>query len=937
MTSEGDATIPLGADSEPQPRPVAVTPDRYDAFLSYSRAADAGLAPALQAAIERVGRPWHKPRARRLFRDKATLTPGPSLWDKLQHALEQSRWYVLLCSPQSAASRWVGEELSWWLRTRGADRLLLVVTGGELVFDRTAGRVDAARTTCLPAFAAELFDSDPLWVDLRWAQHRTPSDPAATARFHDTAAEIAAAISGVAKDELVGENIRQRRRTRNIVRGTITVLSVLVLLAAGGGVVALQQRNLAQTQLLQATSRQLVAGAAGIRDTQPDLARQLILTAYRQAPTAEALGAVLTSATVPVTAPLDQIADLVAADPVRNLAAFAGKSAIEVRSTADAAVVASLPLSSPLDTLAYAGDGALLAASDEKGVLRLWSLADPTAPQPVGRFDLDAGRAGSLAFLGSSHHLAIASQDGTLSIVDVSDPDRIASLDAVSGSGQEAAGLIASGDGRRLVSCADQLTVWDASSPRRFRAVGQLDVGGCSTMALSPDGYLLAVATGDLVTLYDIADPSRPRALAPLAGQGLGAGPLAFSTDRSSLAIGAGDGSVRIWSVADPLRPLLTDQMTGLGGSISALSFSGSSDSLLVQITGQVSPGEASGWLRIWPVRAGARSTQLGELFTPGSQVGFTPDQRFALAGLPPRLWDISDRRQPAGRTVIGGYRFGGQGMAVTHDGDRLAVGTPPVFYDLSSSQQPHRLTQSAPAEQEPQLVSFLPGDRTLLTSGDDLVLWDVSDPAAPRQVSAIEGSPFRVQAAALSGDGRRLAVIGDGETVVYDLSDTAEPKPAFHLSTPAASVVTFLGGADVLALGDGSGTLHVWKRDDDNYVEIGSAHRHTGNIGGIGAHPSQPWVATGGEDGTVRLWDMSDPLHPAELAAYRHGSSYDGATIWFSPDGRTLATSSAESIRLWNVDLSGILGELCDRSTDITATAWSAYLPQRPYDPPCR
>ena len=639
MTSEGDATIPLGADSETQPRPAAVTSDRYDAFLSYSRAADEALAPALQAAVERVGRPWHKPRARRLFRDKATLTPGPSLWDKLQHALEQSRWYVLLCSPQSAASRWVGQELSWWLRTRGADRLLLVVTGGELVFDPTAGRVDAARTTCLPAFAAELFDSDPLWVDLRWAQHRTPSDPAETARFHDTAAEIAAAISEIPKDELVGENIRQRRRTRNLVRAVITVLSVLVLLAAGGGVVAVQQRNLAQTQLLQATSRQLVAGAAGIRDTQPDLARQLILTAYRQAPTAESLGAVLTSATVPVAAALDQIADLVAADPARNLAAFARKSAIEFRSTADAAVVASLSLSTPLDTMAYAGDGALLAATDDKGVLRLWSLADPTAPQPVGQFDLDAGRAASLAFLGSSHHLAVASRNGTLSILDVSSPDRIASLDVASVAGQESTRLmLAAADGRRLVSCHDQLTVWDASSPSRVQAVGRLDVGDCGTVALSPDGYLLAVATGDLVTLYDIADPGRPRALAPLAGQGLGAGRLAFSNDRSSLAIGAGDGSVHIWNVADPLRPLLTDSLTGLGGSVSAVSFSGSSDALLVQIRGQVSADKASGWLRIWPVRAGARSTQLGELFTYGSQVGFTADQRFVLAGLPPRL-----------------------------------------------------------------------------------------------------------------------------------------------------------------------------------------------------------------------------------------------------------------------------------------------------------
>ena len=43
---------------------------------------------------------------------------------------------------------------------------------------------------------------------------------------------------------------------------------------------------------------------------------------------------------------------------------------------------------------------------------------------------------------------------------------------------------------------------------------------------------------------------------------------------------------------------------------------------------------------------------------------------------------------------------------------------------------------------------------------------------------------------------------------------------------------------------------------------------------------------------------------------AHRHGSSYDGATVWFSPDGRTIATASADGIRLWDIDLAGILGE---------------------------
>ena len=128
----------------------------------------------------------------------------------------------------------------------------------------------------------------------------------------------------------------------------IATLSVLVLLAAGGGVVAVQQRNLAQAQLLRATSRQLVASAAGLHDTQPALARQLLLTAYRQAATSEAVGAILGSATIPVGSVDKPLADLVVADPVRNLAAFAYPDRIDFRSTDDAAVVATVRTPVPI-------------------------------------------------------------------------------------------------------------------------------------------------------------------------------------------------------------------------------------------------------------------------------------------------------------------------------------------------------------------------------------------------------------------------------------------------------------------------------------------------------------------------------------------------------------------------------------------------------------
>jgi hypothetical protein len=50
----------------------------YDAFISYSHAADGQLAPALQTGLQPLGKPWHRRRALRVLRDKTSLSATPT-------------------------------------------------------------------------------------------------------------------------------------------------------------------------------------------------------------------------------------------------------------------------------------------------------------------------------------------------------------------------------------------------------------------------------------------------------------------------------------------------------------------------------------------------------------------------------------------------------------------------------------------------------------------------------------------------------------------------------------------------------------------------------------------------------------------------------------------------------------------------------------------
>ena len=88
----------------------------YDAFISYSHAKDKPIASALQAVVQKLGKPWYRRRALRVFRDDTSLSATPHLWPSIEQALGQSRFLILLASREAAVSRSVGQEIAYLAR-----------------------------------------------------------------------------------------------------------------------------------------------------------------------------------------------------------------------------------------------------------------------------------------------------------------------------------------------------------------------------------------------------------------------------------------------------------------------------------------------------------------------------------------------------------------------------------------------------------------------------------------------------------------------------------------------------------------------------------------------------------------------------------------------------------------------------------------------------
>jgi len=114
---------------------------KYWAFLSYSHT-DKKWGDWLHKSLETyrvprrlVGRKSREgkvpERVYPIFRDREELPVSADLGSNINEALRESRYLIVICSPRSAQSRWVGEEIKTFKKLRRENRIVaLIVDGG---------------------------------------------------------------------------------------------------------------------------------------------------------------------------------------------------------------------------------------------------------------------------------------------------------------------------------------------------------------------------------------------------------------------------------------------------------------------------------------------------------------------------------------------------------------------------------------------------------------------------------------------------------------------------------------------------------------------------------------------------------------------------------------------------------------------------------------
>ncbi|MBF0530685.1 MAG: TIR domain-containing protein, partial [Deltaproteobacteria bacterium] len=209
---------------------------KYWAFISYSHQ-DRQWGEWLHKSLETysvprrlVGRPTiHGPVPQRLFpifRDREELPSSADLSHNIDDALEKSRSMIVICSPRSAASRWVNQEIIKFKALGHEDRILCLIVDGE---PNATDKPESGLLECFPAAVryrinenGELTDerTEPIAADVR-----PQGDGQLNAKL-----KMLAGLLGVNFDELK-QREKRRRLFRRIEIALMTIFFLCVVAA----------------------------------------------------------------------------------------------------------------------------------------------------------------------------------------------------------------------------------------------------------------------------------------------------------------------------------------------------------------------------------------------------------------------------------------------------------------------------------------------------------------------------------------------------------------------------------------------------------------------------------------------------------------------------------------------------------------------------------
>jgi WD40 repeat protein len=744
------------------------------------------------------------------------------------------------------------------------------------------------------------------------------------------------------------EQAADRSRTRRL-RQLLALLSGLLLVAVTSISLAVHARDSAAQQRDIAIARQIISDAQALEATNPALAVQLRLAAYRLAPAPEIRDSLFSTFATPYASRLTGHTDAVWSAAFRPDGRVLASASTD--NTARLWDVATAHRPRELATLTghtdvvncaeFSPDGRTLATGSNDHTVRLWDTSDPRRPRELAILTGHTGSVASVAFSPDGRTLATASNDHTVRLWDTSDPRRPRELAILTGHTDHVNAVVFRPDGGALATVSSDGTarLWDITARAYPAELAVLagHTGVLTSVAFSPDGRTLATASNDhTVRLWDVIHSRQPRGLAVVTGHTGTVTSVAFSPDGRSLATASEDKTARLWSLDDLGHPRAYAVLTGHTNAVNAVVFSPDGATLATASSDKT--------LRL------GDTDEVALDHTDGVESAvFSPDGRILATASDDhtaRLWDVQDIRHPRALSTLAGHHGTVWSAVFSPDGRTLATADDDRTAGLWDVSDPGRPTQLATLTGHADIVwsvAFSADGHTLATASNDRTarLWDVSDVRHPRAVASLAGPTNLITSVAFSPRGHTLATANTNKVArLWDLRDPGHPTELATLAGHANAVTrsAFSPDGRILATANWDHTVRLWDITQPRRpVELATLTGHTDTVTSVVFSPDSRTLATAGSDNTARLWDITDPRRPRDVATLS-GHTNTIVSVAFSPDGRTLATASSDhTARLWDTDVDRVAARICQLAYPvITRAEWRQYLPGPAYHPPC-
>jgi WD40 repeat protein/uncharacterized caspase-like protein len=437
-------------------------------------------------------------------------------------------------------------------------------------------------------------------------------------------------------------------------------------------------------------------------------------------------------------------------------------------------------------------------------------------------------------------------------------------------------------DAKFIVSgSADQtIKVWDAASGR----LAQTLLGHATTvgaLAASPDGKYLGSGGAD--GSIKIWDATTWKELRTLNRRTKKITALAFSPDSKRLLSGSSEGLLTLWNVADGKDRNL---VTGNQSSLLAIAFTPNDEFISVHADGGITLWDA---ILEKPRRTASSKQDVEEFLF----AALSADGKVTAISNGSRIVEIRGTNNGELARTLTSRSVGFFSVAFSRDGRWLASGT---------NDRTIRLWQLATGRELPKLAGhtgwvkaavFSPDSRLLASASNsgEIKLWD---PNTGRELFHKAYPDERFHTLAFSRDGKWLAAAGTGQTIrLLDVSTKVSRNLTGH--TGEITSVVFASDSSVISSSTDK-TIKIW---DVSSASVKTLGPFADDVNAVAVSPDASTLAAGMANAKLALFDLfSDSNQPRTLS----GHSGEVFSLAFSADGRWLASGgSDQSVRMWD------------------------------------